>query len=339
MLIQKLVRNDYKTVNPYECVKAIKTDLAEKNALVVMENGKYIGLLTPRDVVLKAHNLVIDCITNKPTITPYSFLEEVLNTMIEENTEALPVFDEGKFLGVVYKTDISLQIHKTNQQQQEHIKTIVHDLRNPIANISGLAEMLKFDSPNERQQLIGYAEDACNYANEMINDLLVSTEIDEGSNMLATQATDIYAFLRQCISNISGSAMVKDIEIKDNLPSTPLSLNINKLKFRRAILNLLSNAIKFTPEGGFIKISAKEKNNKVTLAIKDNGIGIPKNLQPLLFDKLTKAKRKGTNNEKSTGLGMFITKQFIEQHNGKIWFESEKDKGTTFFVELTTKAF
>jgi signal transduction histidine kinase len=334
MLIQELIRTDFETIEPYQCVKAIKHNLAAKNALVVMEQGKYLGLLTPRDVVLNAHNLVIDCVVPKPSVSPQNFLKDVLNTMVAENTEALSVFDEESFVGVVYKTDILLLLHKINQEQQEHIKTIVHDLRNPIANISGLAEMLKFDTAGERQQLIGYAEDACDFANEIINDLLISTEIEENTNTLSKQRTDIFAFLRLCLSSISGSAMIKDIEVKDALPDTALFMAIDKLKFRRAILNLLSNAIKFTHEGGYIKLSAKEKKKKLIIVIEDNGIGIPQKLQPILFEKFTKAKRQGTNKEKSTGLGMYITKQFVELHDGKIWLESEEDKGTTFYVEL-----
>jgi len=334
MLIQKLVRKDFKVITPYQSIQSIKGDLADKNALIVMEKGKYLGLLTLRDVVIKTHNLVIDCVLPKPIVRSHHFLEDVLKIMVAENTEALPVVDEGNFVGVVFKTDLMLLLCKTNEERQEHIRTIVHDLRNPIANIASLTEMLKFGLDDDKQELIKHTQNACIFANDIINDLLVSAEIEESSTVLKKQSTDIILFLKSCLHNISGSANVKDIEVKDALPATSFHLKIDTLKFKRAILNLLSNAVKLTPEGGYIKLSALIKNERITIVIADSGIGIPKSLQPIVFEKFTKAKRQGTNNETSTGLGMYITKQLIEQHNGKIWFESKKNKGSTFFIEL-----
>lgn len=337
MLIQELVSKDFKTVEPYQCVQAVKNDLADESALVVMDKGEFVGLLTLRDVVIKAHNLVIDCILPKPSITSQDFLENVLNLMISEHADALSVIDEGLFVGVVYKNDLMFLLQKVNLERQEHIRTIVHDLRNPIANISGLTEMLKLNSDSAKQELIGYAEDACAFANDIINDLLVSAEMEESGTKLSMHKTDIILFLKSCLNNISSSAMVKNIEVKDALPNTSFNLKIDKLKFKRAILNLLSNAIKFTPKGGYVKVGATIKGTKIVISVADNGIGVPKSLQPIIFDKFTKAKRPGTNNEKSVGLGMYITKQLIEQHNGKIWLESEKGKGTTFFIKLENK--
>lgn len=337
MLIQELVRKDFKTVKPYQGIRTIKNDLATKNALVVMEEGKYLGLLTPRDVIVKAHNLVIDCVLPKPSISSKDFLENTLSLMVSESTEALSVVDDGVFVGVVYKTDLMLLLNKINLERQEQIRTIVHDLRNPIANIAGLTEMLKFNLEKDKQELVGYAEDACDFANAIIDDLLMSSEMEENVSSLSKQKTDIIQLLKSCLHNISGSALVKNIEIKDELLDISFPIKLNSLKFRRAILNILSNAIKFTPEGGNIRVSASIKAKKITIAIADSGIGIPKSLHPIIFEKFTKAKRQGTNNEKTTGLGMYISKQLIEQHNGKIWFESEINKGTTFFIRLNTK--
>jgi two-component system sensor histidine kinase VicK len=102
----------------------------------------------------------------------------------------------------------------------------------------------------------------------------------------------------------------------------------------RAITNLLSNAIKFTRESGKIELSLSLKDKHPLITIKDNGIGIPKNKQPFLFEKFSPARRAGTKGEKSTGLGMFIVKEIIDKHSGKLTFESEENKGTIFYIEL-----
>lgn len=336
MFIKDLVSRDFKTIKPYQGVQTIKSDLVAKNALVVMDKGVYVGLLTPRDIVIKSHNLVIDCILPKPSISSKDVLENALDLMKSENIDVLSVIDEGTFVGIVHKTDIMLLLNKINLERQEHIRTIVHDLRNPIANISGLAEMLKVNLEDDKQELLEYAEDACVFASDILDDLLISAEMEEGVSKLSKQKTDVVVFLKSCLHSISGAAMVKDIVLKDNLPDAAFLLKFDKLKLRRAVLNTLSNAIKFTPKKGTIKVGATIKGTQIIISIADNGIGIPKSLQPIIFQKFTKAKRQGTDNEKTTGLGMYITKQLIEQHKGKIWFESKEGKGTTFFIKLSS---
>ena len=98
--------------------------------------------------------------------------------------------------------------------------------------------------------------------------------------------------------------------------------------------NLIVNAIKFSPEGSTIKIECRKSANKVLVTISDAGMGIPEEIQNKIFDPFTSARRTGTQGEKPFGLGLYISKQIIEAHEGKIWLESEVGKGTTFFVEL-----
>jgi two-component system sensor histidine kinase VicK len=99
--------------------------------------------------------------------------------------------------------------------------------------------------------------------------------------------------------------------------------------------NLLSNAVKFTPEGGQVLVSLRQQEaKKVVLQVSDNGVGIPNALQDSVFDKFTKANRQGTGGEITIGLGLFIAKQIVELHQGKIWLESREQEGTTFYVEL-----
>lgn len=108
------------------------------------------------------------------------------------------------------------------------------------------------------------------------------------------------------------------------------------MKFIQVITNLVSNAIKFTQDDGTISIHVEDKEDTGTLliTIEDNGIGIPDKYHASLFDKFTKARRPGLRKEPTIGLGMSIIKTIIEWHNGKIWFESEENKGTTFYLEI-----
>ena len=109
---------------------------------------------------------------------------------------------------------------------------------------------------------------------------------------------------------------------------------IDEDKFMQVINNLISNSLKFTPKNGNIDVYLTESKKQVLITVADNGIGIPKKYHATLFEKFTNARRNGLNGEQSTGLGMSIIKTIIEWHKGKIWFDSEENKGTTFYIEL-----
>jgi two-component system sensor histidine kinase VicK len=98
--------------------------------------------------------------------------------------------------------------------------------------------------------------------------------------------------------------------------------------------NLVSNALKFTPAGGRVTVALREEAGRVRLTVQDTGIGIPEALHAGLFEKFSSSARTGVAGEASTGLGLFITQQIVQQHRGKIWVESQPGAGTCFVVEL-----
>lgn len=131
------------------------------------------------------------------------------------------------------------------------------------------------------------------------------------------------------------AAKEKDIVIHVDFPSEGVYAQINSDKFIRVIENLLSNAIKFTGVGGQVRVGLKKESQRVILQVSDTGIGIPEAMQSCVFNKFTKASRQGTQGEATTGLGLYIVKQIIDLHKGKIWLESKEKGGTSFYVELT----
>ena len=126
------------------------------------------------------------------------------------------------------------------------------------------------------------------------------------------------------------SAQDKGIHLRLELPTAPIHANIQADKFGRILGNLLSNALSFTPAGGTIRVRLRQLKDRVRLVVRDTGLGIPGALQPHVFDKFTAAARPGLY-DITTGLGLFITKQIVEMHQGKIWLESKENEGTTFF--------
>ena len=128
------------------------------------------------------------------------------------------------------------------------------------------------------------------------------------------------------------SAQDKGIHLRLELPTAPIHANIQADKFGRILDNLLSNALSFTPAGGTIRV--RQLKGRVRLVVRDTGLGIPEALQPHMFDKFTAAARPGLYGDTTTGLGLFITKQIMKLHQGKIWLESKENEGATFFIDL-----
>lgn len=147
---------------------------------------------------------------------------------------------------------------------------------------------------------------------------------------------DLTTLLRPVVELVKSAADKKSIDIQLNF-SPNFIVHADKEMLRTVMRNLISNAVKFTEQNGEIKINAEEKNGFAVLSVTDNGIGITKQNLENLFRIDTSFSTPGTVNEKGTGLGLILCKEFIDKHQGKIWVESEPGKGSRFFVSLPGK--
>lgn len=130
------------------------------------------------------------------------------------------------------------------------------------------------------------------------------------------------------------SLHIKEVKLVNEIPEGTLAfadLNMINLVFR----NLILNGMKFTEQGGEITIGAETDNDELTVWVKDNGVGISPEIQKLLFEKTSGYSTRGTANEKGTGLGLILCKEFVERNGGRIWLESEEGKGSTFFFTVS----
>jgi two-component system sensor histidine kinase VicK len=256
--------------------------------------------------------------------------------------------DGGDTLGYTILEDISgrkateVRLKKVYDAQEAIMHTVAHDLKNPIHTIKTLSRFLQkqtekqpaVPAPENSLQYISMINEACEKAYRIIEDLLLVGELESSGYSLPRQNTDLSAFLQSQVALFGVAAQQKGVAIQVQLPIEPVFATVHPQKLARVIDNLLSNAVKFTHPGGQITLSLQQEANKVILKVRDNGVGIPQSLQGSVFEKFTKANRSGTEGETTTGLGLFIAKQIVEWHNGKIWLESREGEGTTFYVEL-----
>jgi signal transduction histidine kinase len=134
----------------------------------------------------------------------------------------------------------------------------------------------------------------------------------------------------ECTVTLQDASNKKEIHIEATIDKS-LEIYADQHILQSVIRNILSNAVKFTPTGGSIKIQAKENSKNITISIADTGIGMNAKMLENIFQLDVKNNRKGTDDEPSSGLGLILCKEFIEKHGGKIWIESEVNKGSTFY--------
>jgi two-component system sensor histidine kinase VicK len=256
--------------------------------------------------------------------------------------------DGDEELGYTQLEDISdrkaleLSLKRLYDAQETILYLVTHDLKTPITHIQLVADLLQRQLEEAEPAAVPNTEDtahyldlirrACAQANKLLRDVLLLGSLDAAE--LKKEPTDLNALLTERLEPHRLVADDRVLALGLDLPPHAVYANLNADIFGRVVDNLVSNALKFTPAGGRITVGLHERQGRPVLIVRDTGIGIPEALQPELFEKFSTAARSGVGGEASTGLGLFITKQIVQLHRGKVWVESQEGAGTTFFVEL-----
>ncbi|AHM62228.1 ATPase [Flammeovirgaceae bacterium 311] len=241
---------------------------------------------------------------------------------------------------ITSRKEIEMYLTNTHAQKDVALQILGHDIRSPIGTISAASSLLERSVCHEDlkniEPLFRIISDTCQNALNLINDVLQSVYWDAQNTVKKKRRIDLvdmvenqlhaYRLLHQDQKDFKLFSSTRHVYIRSD-----------QVRLQLILENLLSNAYKFTKRNGTIAVDLQEKEGKVQIAVKDDGIGIPDRLKPMIFQKFTNARREGMQGEKPTGLGLHIVKTMVEQLNGHIWFESGEERGTTFFVELPKK--
>lgn len=228
-------------------------------------------------------------------------------------------------------------LDKINRDYSRVIKVVAHDLRNPISSISMISEIIDpYNMPaKEIEKLAKIINTTSKSCFDLIEQLLTA-DLDQHIKLDEKEVV-LDDLLRRSIELLNFKAKEKkqQIVVSNKLH---MILFVDDDKMMRVLMNLITNAIKFSHEGSTIHVRTFPAANNVVITVTDKGIGIPKAMENRIFDPFTSVRRKGTNGENTFGLGLYITKQIVEAHGGSIWFKSEPENGTTFYVELPVKS-
>lgn len=228
----------------------------------------------------------------------------------------------------------SEELERLNQVKDKFFSIISHDLRSPINALSGLLDLIDKGavSSEELPKHIKELKARFNHTRALLNNLLDWTLLQMDKLNLQKARIDLKSIVDENIQ-LLGTIPGKEIKLINKVsPHTIGFADSNTINL--VIRNLITNAIKFTNDKGEVIVNAISQGNEWVVSVKDNGIGMPTEVLRILFDKTAPYTTRGTANEKGTGLGLILCKEFVEKNGGKIWVESAEDYGSTFYFTL-----
>ena len=236
-------------------------------------------------------------------------------------------------------------LHDTTEQEKEErerrlfVSNVSHELRTPLTSVKSYLEALDEGALSEpvAPDFIKVSLDETNRMMRMVTDLLHLSRIDNATSHLDVELINFTAFITFILNRFDkmrGPDEEKKYELVRDYPITSVWIEIDTDKMTQVIDNILNNAIKYSPDGGKITVTMKTTDDQMILSISDQGLGIPKQDLPRIFDRFYRVDRARSRAQGGTGLGLAIAKEIIKQHKGFIWAKSEYGKGSTFTIVL-----
>jgi len=230
------------------------------------------------------------------------------------------------------------ELIKLNELKNRFLGMAAHDLRNPLGHVYNYAELIEdeIDNLSESQQLfLSVIKSRSMFMVNLVNELLDFSVIESGKVSLNLKQTNLIELLKTNIYLSKKPAGKKSIFIYFSSTISSLPIFIDEEKISQVISNLISNAIKYSEQKTTISISVEENEGEAVVTVKDQGIGIQPNELTELFKPFQTTSNRSTGGEKSTGLGLFISKRIVESHHGKLWAESKPGIGSTFYFSIS----
>ena len=319
-----------------------------------------ISGFTTEEAIGKKYDKILKFVFEESKKTNDKFIKDIFKTgkiqemsghtlLITKDKQEIPVGDSaaplkdaaGKIIGaVVVFRDITHE-REVDRAKTEFVSLASHQLRTPLTSINWYVEMLLSGDAGKlnkkQEEFLNEVYQGNQRMVGLINALLNVSRIDLGTFPIEPELTNFIeiadSVLKELLSQIEDKKMNLQREYDKSLPL----INADPKLIRIVFQNLLSNAVKYTPERKQITLKIIKQGPNVLISVSDTGYGIPKNQQSKIFQKLFRADNVREKDTDGTGLGLYIVKAIVEKSGGKIWFESEENKGTTFYVTIPLK--
>jgi len=265
-----------------------------------------------------------------------SFSAEVVNLLQTFATQSALAIQNARLFREIEEK--GRQIETANRHKSEFLANMSHELRTPLNAIIGFSEVLgerMFGELNEKQA--EYTDDILSSGRHLlslINDILDLSKVEAGRMELELTKFDLPMAIDNALTLIRERASRHGIRLHHSVDERLGELTGDERKIKQILLNLLSNAVKFTPEGGRVDVDAVSSDGVVEISVSDTGIGIAPQDQETIFEEFRQVGTDYAQKREGTGLGLTLTRKFVELHGGKIWVESELGRGSRFIFTL-----
>ncbi len=324
------------------------------------------GLLSPNEIAHLQHNVLlqiflvlflliifvifVSILVDKNITRPLMALVRGVKEVTDGNMEVKFKVKSKDELGILASAFNEMVVRLKEQKEREDLAAklksefmsiAAHQLRTPLSSIKWIIKMvLDGDMGDINLQQRDFMEKAYSSNERMIalvNDLLNVTRIEEGRFGFEFSSVNITKLIEEMIPGFKQQARIKNLNFVYNPLKGPLVLVIDPQRMKIALSNLLDNAMHYTPIRGTVELAVESKNDFVEVTVKDTGVGIPNDQKNRVFSKFFRADNVVKMQTEGTGLGLYLTKNIVEKHGGKIWFESKEGKGTTFHFTIPNK--
>ena len=309
---------------------SLSSDVADKMPLEVIRNAELEGAI--RKALQEGESVALELNLNKSG----GKTVEVNVVGILPSSEWMGQEDEGIRGAIAVFHDIT-RLKELEKVRQDFVANVSHELRTPLTTIKGYAETLLEGALKEEVafRFVQVIKRHTDRLTKIVEDLLMLSKIESKEFQLKIEVISLRDLIDDVIDFIREAAERKKISISRNEILSFLIMEADRNYLEQILTNLLDNAIKYTPEGGKVTISAIEKDQReIQFSIQDNGIGIPTEDLPRIFERFYRVDKGRSQELGGTGLGLSIVKHLVQAHGGRVWVESQLGQGSTFYFTL-----
>lgn len=245
------------------------------------------------------------------------------------------ISNAGQPRGIVLILHNISAMKEADKMRRDFVDNASHELKTPISSVSAIAETLIDREPTEqetRQKFFQTIFENCQRLDNLVNDLICLSEIEQKRQTLDIKPYDVSAFLHEIADQLAPAIKAREHTLKWDVPDHLPPINIDKKHFSRALSSILDNAIRYTEKGGEITISVSKEEGCLSIAIKDNGVGIAEADISRIFERFYRVDKARSIKQGGTGLGLSIARHIVEAHGARIAVESAPGKGSTFRI-------
>ncbi|MFC7321119.1 two-component system histidine kinase PnpS [Halobacillus campisalis] len=301
------------------------------------EKSKYVGYLYHESIPFTAiHETVQNIYMFEETVTE-SFIMPVHIDQKHLEVTGAPIFsDKGNWKGIVLVFHDITELKKLEKMRKDFVANVSHELKTPITSIRGFSETLLDGAMKDEDMLEQFLQIILKESGRLqslIQDLLELSKVEKEDFQLNLDRINLNRLLEEVLPLAEHQAEQKNITLHTHLQGESW-IEGDASRLKQVFINLTANAINYTSENGDVHLTLEDHKEHVIVSVSDNGVGIPEEEIPRIFERFYRVDKARSRNSGGTGLGLAIVKHIIEAHHGHIEVESEVDNGTVFHVKL-----